>query len=308
MRFGIDLPHWGESASRELICRVVKEAEAFGFESLWVCDHLVIPERIETEWPYDPAYDRLKTWANWFEPLITLAYAAAETRSVRLGTAVILLPLRNPVQTAKELATLDVMSGGRLIAGVGVGWLKEEYEAVGAGALWDRRGAALTECIKIMRLIWTEEVASFSGEFYRLPPVLVRPKPLQQNGPPIVIGGNSKPALKRAGTLADGWVATHVSPDELAGGVRTVREFAAMAGRDPAHLEISVRCELGIGLPEKPSAPWGLYGPPELVRETIHRYEDAGCDLIILQVGDETPDRIVKMLDLFSEKILTRTS
>jgi probable F420-dependent oxidoreductase len=195
MRFGVDVPTWGEAAEPALISRVIREAESLGFESLWFADHIAIPDRFETEWLYDPAYARLKAWTNWFEPLITLTYAAAETRSVRLGTSVILLPLRNPVLAAKQLATVDVLSGGRLVVGVGVGWLKEEYEALGASALFERRGAVLTEYIDVMRRLWTDDVASFSGEFYQLPAVSARPKPLQPNGPPIWIGGTSKVAL-----------------------------------------------------------------------------------------------------------------
>lgn len=306
MRFGIDLPTWGAAATPEWICQAASQAEQLGFDSIWVADHLVIPDRIDTEWLYDPSYADLKSWENFFEPLITLAYIASETRSARLGTSVLLLPLRNPVYAAKQVATLDALCGGRLILGVGVGWLKEEFEAMGVNA-FERRGAMLTEYIRIMRLLWTEEVASFEGDFYKLPPVLNRPKPIQQGGPPIWIGGNSAPALRRAGTFGDGWHATHATPDDLARGMHTVRRFAALASRDPAAIEVSCRCALGIGLPARSDKAWHLYGPPESVRDMVCRYEEAGCNCIVLEVAEESPDAMLKAMELFADKILARS-
>src|SRR5436309_9050655 len=162
MRFGVDLPTWRTSATAEFIGQVATRAEQLGFDSLWVADFPVMPERVESVWQYDAGVSP-KLWENFFDPLITLAHVAARTQSIRLGTGILVLPWRNPVLTAKELATLDVFCNGRLIVGVGTGWSKAQFEALGVKT-FERRGVMLDEYIRIMRLLWTEEVASSDGE------------------------------------------------------------------------------------------------------------------------------------------------
>ena len=206
VRVGVTLPNYGPLAGAEALARLARHAEALGFDSIWVADHLVAPCDVRSVYPFDPRARatpaRLDGLVEFYEPLVTLAYVAAVTRRIRLGVSVYVLPYRNPVVTAKLVATLDALSGGRVIFGVGVGWLREEFRAVAADP--SRRGRVTDEYLEVCRRLWRDDVASFAGVHYHLPPVRTGPKPLQRPWPPIWIGGNSQAALARAVALGDG--------------------------------------------------------------------------------------------------------
>src|ERR671924_1604801 len=193
MRFGCHLPVYGPAATRETLVGVARRAEALGYDSLWASDHVVLPWRIASRYPYNAtgAFP-LPPATDFLEPLTALALVAGVTERVRLGTTVLVLPHRHPVLAAKMLATLDHLAPGRVILGAGVGWMREEIELLGAP--YERRGAWTDEAIRIMRACWTEERAAFTGEFFRIPPVASVPRP--PRGPiPIWIGGHTRRAL-----------------------------------------------------------------------------------------------------------------
>ena len=182
MHFGVGLPHFRRLASTEAIVTVAQQAEALGFDSVWVSDHIVVPRSAI------PRFGEV-----FFEPFTTLAYVAGKTKRVRLGTSVIILPYRHPLFMGKALATLDVLSGGRVIVGAAVGWLAEEFEALGIP--FTERGARSDEALKVMRALWTEAEPKFEGKFFRFAGIRAEPKPLQKPHPPIWIGGNSPAAF-----------------------------------------------------------------------------------------------------------------
>ena len=215
---GVTLPNYGPLAGAETLSRLARHAEALGFDSIWVADHLVVPCDVGSVYPFDrrshPAPARLEGLVDFYEPLVTLAYVAAVTTRIRLGVSVYIVPYRNPVVTAKLIATLDALSGGRVIFGAGVGWLREEFRALGADP--SRRGRVTDEYLEVCRRLWRDDVSSFAGTHYQLPPVRTGPKPTQRPWPPIWIGGNSEAALARAVALGDGLHLIDLSPDESA--------------------------------------------------------------------------------------------
>ena len=216
------------------LCRV---AEAAGFESVWGGEHVVLPTVIDSRYPYT-VDGKIPTEPDTPipDPLIWLAFAAAAAPTLRLGTCILIVPQRNPVVLAKELATLDRLSGGRVELGLGVGWLKEEFDALGVP--WERRGARNDEYVAAMRALWSGPHAEFHGEFVDFAPVTCSPRPVQRSIP-ILVGGDTEAAIRRAARLADGYFPGEGDADRLATLIRRVRAAAERADRDPASIEIN---------------------------------------------------------------------
>jgi len=240
---GLTIPHTGRYASPEWVREYCTAAEQLGFDSLWGVDHMVMPQHTESDYtlgrkPSKIADDAVSGLLSPnYEMMTTLTWVAGFTERVRLGTAIAVLPIRNAVHNARALATLDVYSGGRVVYGVGVGWLREEAEAMGMP--WDRRGARSEEHIALMRALWCAEgdLVEFHGEFYDLPPMDPEPRPVQRPIP-ILIGGHSDIALERAGRIGDGWIAAQMSPERVVEHWPRVLEAAERNGRDPASLQL----------------------------------------------------------------------
>jgi probable F420-dependent oxidoreductase len=213
-------------------------AERLGFESLWTIEHVAVPSGYQSKYPYSKS-GRMHGGEDFPspDPLVWLSFMAAATEHIRLATGILVLPQRNPVVLAKQVATLDVLSNGRVTLGVGAGWLEEEFAALGMS--FADRGDRTDEAIRLMRTVWTEEVATFSGEFNSFEEIYVRPMPIQRPVP-IVIGGHSKRAARRAGELGDGFIPASADFEVLPGLITLAREHAERSGRDPAALEITM--------------------------------------------------------------------
>lgn len=243
MEIGVVLPHTGPGASAARIRDVALQAERAGLDGLWAVDHLVLPHRVDS--PYvlgrepaaiaDGAIGR--QLAPNYELLTTLAWVAGLTERIALGTSILVLPARSAVANARQLATLDELSGGRLRVGVGAGWLREEVEAVGMP--WDRRGARTDEHIALLRHLWSAEgdTVEFHGEFHDLPPMHPDPRP-RQRPVPIYVGGHSDAAVDRAGRIGDGWITAPMSAARVAERWERVREVAERHRRDPDALSL----------------------------------------------------------------------
>jgi probable F420-dependent oxidoreductase len=216
------------------ICR---RAEAAGFESLWGGEHVILPSTIESSYPYtEDGKIPAQPDTPIPDPLIWLAFAAAAAPTMRLGTCILIVPQRNPLILAKELATLDQLSGGKVELGLGVGWLEEEFDALGVP--WARRGARNDEYIAAMRTLWSGPEVEFHGEFVDFPPVTCSPRPIQSSIP-ILVGGDSDVAVRRAARLADGYFPGEGDVERLGGLIQRVRQAAEDAGRDPDSIEIN---------------------------------------------------------------------
>lgn len=291
MKFGLRYANIGPLSRREPALELARFAEELGFESLWTIEHVVIPAGYTSAYPYSD--DGRFGWPedlDYPDPLPWLATVAGATERIHLGTAIVILPQRNPVVLAKELATIDVMSGGRLLFGVGVGWLAEEFAAIGIP--FDERAARTDEAIEVLRCLWSEGEASFDGRFTQLDRALMFPKPVQRIGDrpgvPILVGGHSKAAARRAGRLGDGFFPARATPDDLGPLVDIVRSAAAEAGRDPDAIEITAGNVLDL--------------------DTARRFEDLGADrlmfpLMLPELIDDL-DRAKHRIETFAETIM----
>jgi probable F420-dependent oxidoreductase len=230
MQIGFGAPVSGAWASPGNLASFPREAEQAGYASVWTFQRLLVPEGSGME----PVYHSV------LDPMVALGYAAAGTSSIRLGVALINLPFVSPTYLAKQAATLDVLSAGRLDLGLGIGWMPEEFTATGATTA--RRGARTEEYLAVLRTLWSDGISEFDGEFYEIPRGRQDPSPVQRPGPPILLGGISRPAMERAGRIADGWItSSRVDLSTMPEAVAVLRESATKAGRDPDSVRIICR-------------------------------------------------------------------
>ncbi len=240
MRLGLHALGIGAGARREVIDAVSLAAEAAGFRTLWVGEHVVMVDRGASRYPYAPdGRIAVPADADWLDPMIALSFAAAATSTIRLATGVLLVPEHNPVTLAKRAASLDRLSAGRLALGIGVGWSQEEFAALGIP--FERRGARTDEYVAAMRTLWRDDPASFCGEFVEFAEIRVNPKPARDGRIPIIVGGNSDAALRRAARTADGWYGFNLTdPAHARERITRLRTLCETAGRDPSELDIAV--------------------------------------------------------------------
>jgi probable F420-dependent oxidoreductase len=285
MLIGFGAPVSGSWAVPTTQIEIAQRAEELGYASLWTFSRLIYsdwPEEQRLAPPYRSVHD----------PIVVAAFLAGVTKRVRLGLAVVNAPFYPPIALAKALNSVDIVSNGRLDAGLGIGWSPDEYEATGTDMT--RRGARLTEYLACLEEIWTGDPAEFSGEFYRVPRGWVDPKPVQRPHPPVLLGGTADPAVRRAGALAQGWISSsRVGVDTLPRAIDQVRAGAAEAGRDPDAVRIVIRGVARLrDAPDDAAGP--LTGPIEVIRDGLAKYAELGATEVFLDLNfDEqigTPD------------------
>lgn len=291
MEVGLHIPQVGRASRADVIVPFARAADEAGFDGLWVFDHVVLQKDQQSKYPYSPdgklGFNPLN---DFLEPLTLLAYVAAITSRARLGTSVLVLPMRQPVLNAKILASIDKLSGGRVILGGGVGWWKEEFEVLGVP--FERRGARMEEYLQLLRSLWTDEWVNFRGEFYECVDWTCNPKPA--NGSiPIWLGGESRQQLRRVGRYADGWLATARSLENLERDFAIAVEAAVEAGRDPDALVVGIE---GAGM----LASEGM----EQTAERLARLADRGIAHAILTVNPREYDQAPDIIHAFAEKHL----
>ena len=265
------------------VVRLARKLEELGFESLWLPDHILMPGETHSATPGggDPpeAYRRLP------DPLVLLAAAAGATSTLRLGTAVLVLPVRHPLIAAKQVATLDLVSGGRASIGVGSGWVREEAEIFGTD--FDRRWARAREHVLAMKACWAPGLAAYAGEFVRFPELWCEPKPVQQPHPPVIVASDGDQAIARVADFGDGWMAhaARSTPDAIEAGRRRLERLFAENGRDFSRFEVT------------------LFGG-KAERATTRTYADAGVDRIVYLAREEAPEATVKRLERWAAEVL----
>ena len=287
----------------EPMLALAEKAEQLGYESLWTFEHVIVPIDYKSRYPYSADGKMAVTpETNFVDPLVALTAIAARTRKIRLGTGVNILSQANPLYLAKQAASLDFVSNGRFMLGLGVGWLREEFRALGVDP--HMRGRMTDEYLEICRRLWRDEVASFAGKHYRLPAVRTGPKPAQRPWPPIWVGGNSDAALTRAARLGDGWHAIDLAPEELAPRVAALRSAVVAAGRDPASVQVSLRkgvlVEPTLAEDAKP-----LYGTVDKIRRDRDAYARAGVDYLVVNLRQaKTIAALEEALDASAQALL----
>jgi probable F420-dependent oxidoreductase len=283
MDYGIVLPHFGSFAREqpaERIVAVAEAAESLGYSTAWVIDHLVLPAKVEGGYAFNPL-------DPFLEPISVLGALALRTSRIKLGTAVLVLPYRHPIYTAKALATVDVLSGGRLVVGVGAGWMEPEFAALGVSIT--ERGSRTNETIDVLKALWTEDVPSYNGRHFQFSNIKFVPQTVQKPRPPILVGGMTRGALQRAARRADGWIALGKSPADLRQPLEMLREMAAKAGRKPDELHISM---LPISAPSL-----------EQVIDDLPRYRELGVQHLYLSMRAWTTEfsRYMELMARFAD-------
>lgn len=309
MRFGFPIPTRGSLGTVDTIRRLGRAADEYQYDSIWITDHIVIPKTTQSKYPYSPdgSFD-LEAAQHYLDAPTVLSYLAGVTDRPALGSSVLILPYRNPVLVAKMIATLDVLSRGRVILGVGVGWMREEFQALNLTTFEDR-GAATDEYIEVLRALWTKEWPSYKGRFYSMDEVRFFPKPVQKPHPPIWIGGHTKAAIRRAARLGDGWhpiglrPPAGLTPEEYAKAAADLRSQAREAGRDPKAITLSFRAPIKFTDGAVPGARAPFIGPRDQILEDIRAYQRLGVSHLIFDFAGSSVDAIVEQLHRFAEEV-----
>ena len=283
MKIGVGMSITSDSVD---VAVIAKRLEDLGFESLWIAEHPILPVNTTTPYFGSPDGKIPDRMAHMADPFIVLARASGSTQTLKLGTGICLVPERNPLLLAKEIATLDQLSGGRFLFGVGAGWLREETEIMGGN--FPHRWGQTRESVLAMKELWTKDEAEFHGKYVDFPLVRSLPKPRQKPHPPVFLGGHAKNVLKRVVAWADGWMpssATRISPEIVASGREELNELASAAGRDPQSIQITV-----FGQPSDPAL--------------INRFEEAGASRVIVAAATTVGDEALASLDKVAQHVL----
>jgi probable F420-dependent oxidoreductase len=292
MDFGLVLPNSRAGSSAEGIEAAAEAAERLGYTSVWSTDHVAIDRK------YSDEYGRI------FDAILTMAHVGARTTRVRIGISVVVVPMRPAVVVAKELATLDVLSRGRLTVGVGVGWNATEFGNVGAADRFHVRGAYTTEAIGLWRHLWSGSTEPFHGRFNELADYVFEPLPMQPGGPPIVVGGGSEPACRRAGTLGDGYHFSAAAPASVGRRVPIVEEAARAAGRPMPPVSGRARLEFDAAAGSGSGSAYAMRGDPEAIAGEVRAFRDVGVSQLVLAIGPTDPEGYVAVAERFAREVV----
>ncbi len=287
MKFGLCLPNFGGKISASGLVDLAVKAEENGFDSVWVTDHVIMPKSLKT--PYD----------ELLEPFVALSFIAARTRKVKLGTSILVLPQRNPFLVAKQAATLDQFSNGRVILGVGAGWVEQEYEYLGAD--FHRRGKILDESIGLLRSLWADETINYSGRFFAAKDAVLLPKPVQKSIP-IWVGGNADSAIERAARLGDGWHPVGVDPVRLAEGARRLRSSGQKT--ISVRMTVDVRKKREDYLSADGEKRSTISGTSEQMGKRLEEYRESGLDHLVAYIYHDEAREIEMDVQKFSKEII----
>jgi probable F420-dependent oxidoreductase len=288
VRIGVSLLNNQGIENAHALVDMASRADELGFDSVWVHDHVFNVGHV---------LDRIGG-RPYYEPMTFLSFVAARTRRVRLGTSVLVLPYHNPVRLAKAAATLDVLCGGRLVLGVGVGLIEKEMQAMGTP--FAERGAYTDEAISVMRTLWAAEEPRFEGKYYRFEGMKFSPRPLQTPSIPLVIGGVSRAAIRRAARLGDGWQPLGLSPEALAKGIAALRDEARAGGRDAAKIPVSIAMTLAAARAGRHA----LGTAPSDIVKNARAYADVGVDTLIVSAGTSDPGEARAALEMVAREVL----
>ena len=304
MEIGLGIASMGMNARPESFRRKAELGERLKFDALWIGDHVIIPHQINSPYPFGnrwPGRLAVEPDDNVFEPLATLGFLAGAVKTPKLGISVLVLPYRNPVVTTKAVTTLDVLSGGRVILGIGTGWMEEEFRILGAPP-FAARGAVTDEYIQLYRELCTAESPNFQGVHYQLSDIGFFPKPVQKPYPPIWVGGNTMAAMKRAARLGDGWNPAGLTPQEVTEKRALLGRLCQEAGRNPDEVKISLRGMFRFaddqGTDRNP-----LHGNTQQMTDDLRRYQEAGVDHIIMVPLGRTDEELIEAIERIAKDV-----
>jgi len=287
MKIGFSLSNNQGIEDVHAILRLAVRAEELGFDSVWASEHVFNVSYV---------YDRIGT-KPYYEPLTILGHVAAITQTIALGTSVLVLPYHNPIRLAKTAATLDVLSGGRLILGVGVGVIEQELNAMGSP--FAERGAITDEAIAIMKELWTQDDPSFQGKYHSFSGMKFSPKPLQKPHIPLLIGGVSRAAIRRAARAGNGWQPTALPPEDLSGGIQYLADQARAAGRDPEEIPVSVSAPMG-----QSAGRYTMGSDSTEILQKAQTYASLGVDRLIISSNTRNAEDMLPAMEMVAREVL----
>ena len=320
MKYGFPLPSRGPLATPETIGRLAQAGEELGYDAVYAGDHILLPRDVASRYPYTVGGEFPGgATGDWMEQLTLLAFVAGQTSTIRLVTAVLIVPHRNPLVAAKALATLDVLSRGRLVVGIGAGWMREEFEALDLPP-FEERGAVTDEYVRAFKELWTSDDPHFEGKYVNFDNISFLPKPVQKPHPPIWVGGESRPALRRTAELADGWnpLSSNPSfpmgtPELLASGIERLATYARRFGRDPSEIETIYRTfQFELTNSAAPSTDSGqagdrlpFVGSAEQIASDIRAFEAVGASSLVVDFQRQTQDvdMMVGLMERFAKEV-----
>ena len=315
MEYGFYLPSGGLTAQPDNLTNIARQGDKLGFFCMVMPDHVIQPRTVESQYPYSVTGDIQQAHSTAsderLEQITTLAYLAGITDRIKLVTSVMIIPYRNPILTAKMLSTLDMLSKGRLILGAGVGWMEEEFELLNTEPFAER-GAVTNEYLRAFLELWTSDNPTFEGKYVNFSDITFLPKPVQKPHPPIWIGGQSKPAIRRAAQIGNAWhpvgaiPAAPLEPEELAENLALLHDYAEKAGRDPSQIQVSVKAPLYDS--NNSNGPRRRFtGSPDQVRQDVQTYSDVGVTHLIFDFRTADPHQTEDRMAQFSEEVMAIT-
>ena len=315
MKYGFYLPNSGAGVEPNALSDIAKLGDRLGFFCMVMPDHVLQPNQVNSTYPYSLTGDILEAGQSgdgeWPEQITTLAYLAGITDQIKLVTSVMIIPYRNPILTAKMLSTLDMLSKGRLILGAGVGWMEEVFELLDTEPFAER-GAVTNEYLRAFIELWTSDNPTFEGKYVNFSDITFMPKPVQKPHPPIWIGGQSKPAIRRAAQIGAAWhpvgaiPAAPLEPEELAENLALLHNYAEKAGRDPSQIQVSVKAPL-YDSNNSDGSRRRFTGSPDEVRQDVQTYADVGVTHLIFDFRTPDPHQTEDRMAQFSEEVMAVT-
>ena len=307
MKFGFSLVVRGNEATPETFAKMAERAEALALDALWCSAHVIIPPQVTSGYVMIPGLKHPEHWKEaYWEPFTVLSYLAGLTSRIQLGTSVVVMPMHNPFELAKQVAEVDQLSGGRFVFGIGVGWFEEEFKVLGQD--FHNRGARTDEALDLMKVLWAQDPVSFAGKYYRVEDAFFTPKPVQQPSPPIWVAGASKAALKRAARCAQAWHPARPTVEFLGESRLALNRYLEEAGRTPESLEIAVKLPLifqdGPPASDQPST----QGRAVDMIDAIERYREAGASQLVMDFVPESLATALDTMERFAQEVRPRLS
>ena len=302
MKYGFSLVVRGSDATPNAFTKIAEHAEGLEIDSLWCSAHIVLPPQVKSGYVMIPGLKHPKHWKDrYWQPFTVMSYLAAKTCKLTLGTSIIVLPMHNPFEVAKQAAELDQLSNGRFVLGIGVGWFEEEFDVLQQN--YHNRGARTNEALELMKVLWSENLVTFKGRHYNVQNASFGPKPLQQPGPPIWVAGNSKAALKRAVRYADAWHPARLSLAEFARSKRDLNSCLDRNDRAAKTLELTIKLPLVFQNSAPASDQFHTQGRPKDIISGIERYREAGVSHFVFDVVPETLDNALSTIEKFAQEV-----
>ena len=302
MKYGFSLPMRGHEAKPDTFVEIAQRAEALDIDALWCSAHIIVPPQVKSDYANLPGAKYPDSWTEcYWEPFSVLSFLAAHTQRINLGTSIIVLPMHNPFEVAKQVAEVDNLSDGRFAFGLGVGWFEEEFDVLGAD--FHTRGARTDEALQLMQALWDPDPVTFEGRFYRCEDAYFSPKPIQQPCPPIWVAGNSEAAVRRAAKYGDVWHPFRPPEEVFTKALQDLPRLVDEAGRAPDSVEIGLKVQMAFqdGPPTGDQPP--TMGRPKDILDAIRRYQEQGVAYFVFDLAPETLDNTLDTMDQFAQEV-----